>query len=714
MENTENSQSNQLSHTESNNNNINQQSKNVAPEPATLKNLKSYVTFKNLENSNSHALNDSISNVSGIICEDNNHNNDSENILDHKRNNNILVYRPQQQNKTAVTNNLRPGVYESVRNNKHFINGQENISNDFFSKKSNTQNPFGHLKSNFASQNTEHKSKNTITKYKKHINKIIKIQSYYRKYSFNKYTYSTLKPQLIDHLNDMVKELYNKYLTTNLKQAENAIGIQHNENSYKSLYSTGLSVGIGSAFVGGLRLYTKLLVLTYNKLPSFYVGEVGIDNSLHGKGILTQCDGTKYNGTFERGAFTGVGQMFNNKGVLFEGYFTKGKLDGRATKKSLNGCLYIGDFVNGVIEGNGKEECKEYLYEGQFAKNKKHGKGKIIYKQTGDIYEGEFREDAITGDGIYKWANGESYKGTVLNGKMHGKGLYKWPDGGEYEGDYNNNLKEGKGRFKWANGKIFEGEFRNGKPNGKGVLTTNNKEYNVIFKNGKLNGKISQLSESEEGTRRSQNNYMNSNNNNNQSSYEEEEEEESESINQNRKTKNRRLSINNNFNNKKAFNSKSKKADNNNNNINENENDGHYSDEDENDFPIKRSKGNMINVDEYEDNNKDKKKQQFKGIKQGNAATKYINDNVIKENNEESFESSSLDFVKKKKKVKLNGKNDNNKQEPILQLSNSVMSDDNSDSLQRNVTKEQIKKTGSDKYQTNQQLKQNKKIKNKY
>ena len=65
-------------------------------------------------------------------------------------------------------------------------------------------------------------------------------------------------------------------------------------------------------------------------------------------------------------------------------------------------------------------------------------------------------------------------------------------------------------------------------------------------------------------------------------------------------------------------------------------------------------------------------------------------------------------------KNKINGKNDNNKQEPILQLSNSVMSDDNSDSLQRNVTKEQIKKTGSDKYQTNQQLKQNKKIKNKY
>ena len=54
-------------------------------------------------------------------------------------------------------------------------------------------------------------------------------------------------------------------------------------------------------------------------MPSFYVGEVNIENQLHGKGILTQKDGTKYNGTFERNIFTGVGRIIDSEGTLFEG-----------------------------------------------------------------------------------------------------------------------------------------------------------------------------------------------------------------------------------------------------------------------------------------------------------------------------------------------------------------------------------------------------------
>ena len=671
MDDTEKSQDEQSSHSsESNNDTLKQHSLNVAPEPAMLKNLKSYVTFKNLDNSNSNVGDDCNnkskcnSNISGVCCEDNN--NDTENILGTKRNNNILVYRPIQKTK-QFTFKQQTNTVESERIN-NIQDNIDTITNEFFHKKSNTQHPFGKMKNSLSKHDPKSRitSRQTYSKYKKHIPKITTLQSYYRKYYFNKHIYPELKQQLITHLNKMVKELYNKYLTNNLKQAETAIGIQHNENSYKSLYSTSLSVGIGSAFVGGLRLFTKLLVLTYNKLPSFYVGEVSIDNMLHGKGILMQCDGTKYNGTFEQGLFTGVGQLFNNKGVLYEGYFTKGKIDGRATKKTLNNCLYIGDFVNGVIEGNGKEECKEYVYEGQFVGDKKHGKGKIVYKQTGDIYEGEFKDDAITGNGVYKWANGESYKGSVLNGKMHGRGIYKWPDGGEYEGEYIHNLKEGKGRFRWANGKVFKGDFRNGKPNGKGVLTINNKEYNVIFKNGKLHGKV--LSSSQVSGSRSDEEGIA------QSCSDDEGDDSGKGCNKSKSRNKKRNFVNR----KKPMNNNSKLKKNVvDNNINNERKENSNDDDEDNDFPIKRSKGNMINVGECNDNNNNKQNMKYmKGYMKSN-------NDVIKEHRNESNESSIGNGEKKY--------SDN--EEKIFHFSNSEdINESNTDSLQRNTTQEHVKK----------------------
>ena len=91
--------------------------------------------------------------------------------------------------------------------------------------------------------------------------------------------------------------------------------------------------------------------------------------------------------TFENNIFTGVGRYIDKEGTLYEGYFTNGNLEGRATKKMLNGCLYIGDFVNGIREGKGKEETKELVYEGQFSKDKKNGKGKLVYKLLNDSYD---------------------------------------------------------------------------------------------------------------------------------------------------------------------------------------------------------------------------------------------------------------------------------------------------------------------------------------
>lgn len=443
------------------NNSINfSNSPSQTPEQSTFLNLKSYVQCKNTDNSFTQVPSDNTS---------------------------IKPTRTGKRNKQ--------NTYKQIRSKLTHKSSINNSSNFFFQRKSNTFNPF-EINTKIVSNATLSLIQSDLVN---NLTKIILIQSSFRTYIFIKRTYPKLKSQLIEHLNTLVNDLYMKYLTPNLKQAESLIGIKHSNDSYKSLYSFNRTSSIRNI---KLLLFTKLYILNYNNLPSFYVGEVTVDNILHGKGILTQSDGTKYNGCFENGTFTGVGQLFNNKGTIYEGCFNNGKVHGKASKKMLNGCIYVGDFVNGAIEGSGKEECKDFVYEGDFIQNKKNGKGKIVYKQTGDVYEGEFKEDKITGSGIYKWANGESYNGGVLDGKMHGKGVYKWPDGGEYEGKYVNNMKEGFGKFKWANGRRFEGMFKNGRPNGKGVLYIRTKEYDVVFKNGKIQGKkkkvVNKYSESEE------------------------------------------------------------------------------------------------------------------------------------------------------------------------------------------------------------------------
>lgn len=136
--------------------------------------------------------------------------------------------------------------------------------------------------------------------------------------------------------------------------------------------------------------------------------------------------------------------------------------------------------------GFGIEECEEYIYEGNYAVDKKEGKGKIKYKLKDDYYEGCFSNDAINGQGSYTWANKHVYNGDFIDGKMEGKGTYKWPTGEEYRGDYHNNIKMGMGVFIWPNGKIFEGPFVNGNPNGEGKLIYDGKTINAKFIDGKL------------------------------------------------------------------------------------------------------------------------------------------------------------------------------------------------------------------------------------
>ena len=93
-----------------------------------------------------------------------------------------------------------------------------------------------------------------------------------------------------------------------------------------------------------------------------------------------------------------------NKWILF---------NGKGTKYTQNNIIiYEGDFVDGLMEGNGKfiHENGDY-YIGQFRNNLANGKGTEYDVFGVIIYEGDFVDDVRNGDGKLFYENVSYYIG---------------------------------------------------------------------------------------------------------------------------------------------------------------------------------------------------------------------------------------------------------------------------------------------------------------
>ncbi len=400
-------------------------------------------------------------------------------------NNNIIEYDNTENNQNSLYHISSP---VNKKNLKEFVSGKTQTQNESSFQKNKQINPLcssinSQLINTATSKFTENNNNDNY--------KITIIQSVFRGYIFRK-NYKFLKQKQIQETNQLLTEFIEQYTKLNLKRAESLIGTKFDINGYKLYYNDENEINKLFNYNYGQIFNTKLLIIS-GIIPSFYTGQVNINNQRHGFGMLLKNDGSKYEGHWKNNIFNGWGRFIDYDGTLIECNFINGKANGKGMKKTLNGLLYIGDFIDNLKDGNGKEETNEHIYEGEFKKDKKNGNGKLIYKLLNDYYEGEFKDNSITGVGFYTWKNKDTYKGTFVNGKMHGKGFYKWPDGGEYYGEYVNNIKEGNGKFKWSNGRIFEGQFKKGKPHGFGKLKIGNMEFKVEFNNGKLVTNIKEL-----------------------------------------------------------------------------------------------------------------------------------------------------------------------------------------------------------------------------
>ena len=238
--------------------------------------------------------------------------------------------------------------------------------------------------------------------------------------------------------------------------------------------------------------------------------------NISGKGKINLKDGRTYEGTFVDGKLEGEGTYINNKGDIYIGGFIGGKLNGNGKiiqkreninksnggneqeninnkdNNDDNNLVYEGEIKDFKREGHGVEKCPEYVYEGNFHDDMKNGQGSIKYLKLRRKYEGEFKNNEITGYGYLIYENKQTYKGNLVDGKKEGKGKYIWPDGSEYEGEYKNDIREGEGSLKWANGLIFKGKFHNGRPEGKGKLYSKNSIKDVEYRKGKIFGNLNE------------------------------------------------------------------------------------------------------------------------------------------------------------------------------------------------------------------------------
>ena len=107
--------------------------------------------------------------------------------------------------------------------------------------------------------------------------------------------------------------------------------------------------------------------------------------------------------------------------------------------------------------------------DNQYTLNKpkmlRHGNGAQIFLRQDDTvlckYEGEWKLDLKSGNGVTMYPDGAWYYGILNNEEKEGYGKYVWPNGDCFNGTWKNDRMDGPGVFIQSNGNRLEGSFKN-------------------------------------------------------------------------------------------------------------------------------------------------------------------------------------------------------------------------------------------------------------
>ncbi len=193
-------------------------------------------------------------------------------------------------------------------------------------------------------------------------------------------------------------------------------------------------------------------------------------------GRVSVEDGIVEEGIFEDGQLNGQGKRTWNDGDIEEGNFENGHLHGQGKVTCSNGAVFEGVWEGNCLvlegnclNGNGKRVfCCHYVEEGEYEDGVLK-KGKIIYFNSGIVYEGEFDENGdLDGQGRAIYGNGTIAQGEFKEGNIV-KGKITLPDGSVYEGVWadgelilEGDCQSGYGKQVTYFGVVEEGEYEDG------------------------------------------------------------------------------------------------------------------------------------------------------------------------------------------------------------------------------------------------------------
>lgn len=138
--------------------------------------------------------------------------------------------------------------------------------------------------------------------------------------------------------------------------------------------------------------------------------------------------------------------------------------------------VYEGDFHNGAIEGQGVLQANNIpFYIGEWKNDRYDGLGKL-YADGKLEFEGSFVKGKRQGTGkLYDRDGKLIYEGDFAADKMEGYGKFYQAETGTlvYQGQVKDDEKNGTGKQYYPSGQVYyEGEFKNGRKDGTGKLYT--------------------------------------------------------------------------------------------------------------------------------------------------------------------------------------------------------------------------------------------------
>ena len=164
-------------------------------------------------------------------------------------------------------------------------------------------------------------------------------------------------------------------------------------------------------------------------------------------------DGSLYEGDFANNKKNGYGRMVYANGKAYCGDWYDDMYDGDGTLELPTGDSYQGQFELGAMSGVGKFlYANGDSYEGMWKNDEAHGVGVFRYSDGEGmidavpmtfikvvscsynnpfytVYEGDFKRFVKHGKGKYTFISSGVYDGDWLDGKQHGEGTYRFPSG---------------------------------------------------------------------------------------------------------------------------------------------------------------------------------------------------------------------------------------------------------------------------------------------